>query len=163
MSIGPTSDLTLAFKAAGPRWTTPSNRYKTGPFQPRTGQQHSSWASQRSEPGPPQLLSPAVPSRVGWELSRLLEFGKVGCALPGDNEYKRLFSAYFKNRERSHIHFHQLSHKAILRWKHSRSKHEHTFRALGTMMGAGHTEFTTTETCPQEERSSLIQSVVCVC
>lgn len=45
------------------------------------------------------------------ELSCSLEFGKVGCTIPGDNERKRLFSARFKNREGGHIHFQQLSHK----------------------------------------------------
>lgn len=112
MSIGPTSDLRLAFKAACPGWRTPSNRYKAGPFQTWTGHKPSSWASQRSEPGPPPLLSPpAVPTRAGCELSCSLEFGKVGCTIPGDNERKRLFSARFKNREGGHIHFQQLSHK----------------------------------------------------
>lgn len=109
MSVGPTNDLRLAFRVTCPGWRTPNNRYKTGPFQTCTGQKPSSWASQRSGLGPPQLLSPPeVPSRGGCELPCLLEIGKVGCAIPGDIKE---FSAHFKNRERRPTRFQQLSPK----------------------------------------------------
>lgn len=73
-------------------------------------------------PGTPQLSLPEfstgtttlrsppdVPSRGGYELSCVLEIGKVGCAIPGDNIND--FPAHFKSRERRHLRFQQLSHQ----------------------------------------------------
>lgn len=81
-------------------------------------------------------------------LSCLLEVGKVGCAIPRDNGYKRL--PILRMEKEDTFTSSSYAARTIPRWKHPYSKHGHPSCALSTLMGAGQIELSQTETCSQE-------------
>lgn len=135
------AELPLATGGWPPKWLVPDGDLCNVHTRQWSG---AAQTTQLSLPENAGIGTTALLSLLGSPLwlavnrSCLLEIGRVGCAIPRDNEYTRLLCPFILRTETEGM-FTSSSYlaRSVVRWKHPWSKHKHPFCAPGTGIGAG--------------------------